>query len=112
VEGDPGRATRAVSREVRVADDARRQLGAVRDWWREHRPAAPELFEQEVASLFALLAESPEIGPAVPVRGARGVRRALLPMTRHHVYYQVRRDSVLVVAVWSAVRGRGPRLAR
>jgi hypothetical protein len=34
-----------------------------------------------------------------------------MPETRYHVYYRVAGpDQVRVVAVWSAVRGRGPRL--
>jgi hypothetical protein len=38
-------------------------------------------------------------------------RRVLLPETRHHVYYRVvAAELVRVVAVWSAVRGRGPRV--
>lgn len=38
-------------------------------------------------------------------------RRLLLPETRHHVYYRVvGAEHVRVLAIWSAVRGRGPRL--
>jgi len=35
----------------------------------------------------------------------------LLHRTRFHIYYVQREDFVVVVAVWSAVRGEGPPLA-
>ena len=44
--------------------------------------------------------------PTVP-----GVRRALLRASRYHVYYVLTDDVVIVLAVWSAVRGAGPSLA-
>jgi hypothetical protein len=36
----------------------------------------------------------------------------LLPKTRNHVYFEVdaERDLVIVLALWGAPRGRGPRL--
>ena len=35
----------------------------------------------------------------------------LMPETRYHVYYRVvGPDRVRIVAIWSAVRSRGPRL--
>ena len=38
-------------------------------------------------------------------------RRVLMPESRYHVYYRVAGpDHVRVVAIWSAVRGRGPTL--
>lgn len=38
------------------------------------------------------------------------VRRVMMRKTRNHVYYVEREDHVLVVAVWGAVKGAGPRL--
>ena len=40
----------------------------------------------------------------------KNVRRVLLRSTRYHVYYVVLTDTVVVLTVWSAVRGSGPDL--
>jgi plasmid stabilization system protein ParE len=41
-----------------------------------------------------------------------GLRRILLRATRYHVYYVSNAETVLILAVWSAVRGAGPDLKR
>lgn len=89
---------------------------AVRDaerharWWRENRPAARLLFDEELAEAFELIRSIPDIGLSYPVAG-RDYRRLLLPRTRYHVYYRlVAEDRLRIVAIWSAVRGRGPAL--
>ena len=37
-------------------------------------------------------------------------RRLLLRRTHYHVYFVPEGDHIVVVAVWSAFRGRGPKL--
>jgi len=77
-------------------------------WWRAHRPAAPGLFAEELETALRTLART----PAVALRYAPmpGVRRLLLPRTHHHLYLVEEAARLLVVAAWSAYRGRGPRL--
>jgi hypothetical protein len=43
-----------------------------------------------------------------------GVRRLYLPATRYHVYYvhEPELHQVVILAVWSAVRGKGPPLGK
>lgn len=101
---------RAVTVLVRLSDEARQQADHVRAWWRANRLGAPTLFEDEVAAALGLLATHPQVGKAARVRGARGVRRVLLPATRYHLYYTTDATGVLVVSLWSAVRRRGPSL--
>jgi hypothetical protein len=60
----------------------------MKTWWRRHRPAAPDLFEQEDVDVE--------------------VRRVLLPRTRNHIYYSVTATEVVVHTVWGAPQGRGP----
>ena len=99
--------------EVIVVPAAEQQIREVDSWWRENRTAAPALFAQELASALFLIESRPRIGrrrrhPAVP-----GLRRVLLRSTRYHVYYvPVTEARVYVLAVWSAVRGKGPQLQR
>jgi len=55
--------------------------------------------------------ESPRRAHAIRAIPGREHRRVLMPESRYHVYYRVAGpDHVRVVAIWSAVRGRGPTL--
>jgi hypothetical protein len=42
--------------------------------------------------------------------GKRSVRRLLLARTHYHLYFVEEPERLYVVAVWSAFRGRGPKL--
>ncbi len=89
---------------------AERQANTVDVWWRENRPKAPNLFMEELAGAITLLEAAPEVGIRyLPARSGR-VRRLLLPRTRYHLYYtyDLPTDTVVIVSVWSSVRGRGP----
>ena len=97
--------------EVVVAAPAHRQIRDVDGWWRENRLAAPDLFAQELASAFETIATHPGVGHRYPHPKVRGVRRTLLRACRYHVYYAHTDEEVVVLAVWSAVRGSGPPLA-
>ena len=80
-------------------------------WWRENRPAARMLFNEELRAALDQIRTAPQLGSAYQVVAGQEHRRLLMPRTRYHVYYRVvGRDRVRVVAVWSAVRARGPRL--
>jgi plasmid stabilization system protein ParE len=94
--------------KVELSAEAQSQVERIDAWWREHRQAAPDLFAEELEEALRTLAET----PAVAVRYAPkpGVRRLLLRRTHHHLYVVGEPARVYVVAVWSAYRGRGPRL--
>jgi plasmid stabilization system protein ParE len=80
-------------------------------WWRENRPAARMRFEEELREALDRIRAAPLSGSAYEVIPGREHRRVLMPETRYHVYYRVAGlDRVRVVAIWSAVRGRGPTL--
>jgi plasmid stabilization system protein ParE len=97
---------------VVTSPEADEDIRLVDGWWREHRPAAPDLFVNELAEAFAILGETPEIGHRYPRPGIPSLRRLLLRATRYHVYYVFDGKIAAVLSVWSAVRGRGPRLRR
>ncbi|MCK6460202.1 MAG: type II toxin-antitoxin system RelE/ParE family toxin [Planctomycetes bacterium] len=97
---------------VLITPEAERQARDVDRWWREHRPAAPGLFLDELAAAIELIGDMPLAGRRYGHGPVRGVRRILLRSTRYHVYYVVRRADALILAVWSAVRGTGPSLRR
>lgn len=92
--------------------EAERQADAIDGWWREHRPDARDLFARELAEARDLIKRTPGIGITYTATSGRTARRVLLPKTRNHIYFEVdaQRDLVIVLAVWGAPRGRGPRL--
>jgi plasmid stabilization system protein ParE len=59
-----------------------------------------------------LLGEMPEVGSPYVKRHGLMVRRILLARTHHHVYYEVDRESgvVMILAIWGVWLGRSPRL--
>jgi plasmid stabilization system protein ParE len=91
------------------ADD---DIRTIDEWWRENRPADPDLFAEELTEAMALLGVVPEMGRRYRHRPIPELRRIILRATRYHIYYVVADDLVTVLAAWSAVRGRGPRLRR
>jgi len=97
---------------VVVSPQAEAQIQTIDEWWRTHRSAATQLFAQELASAFTDLAAMPSLGRHVKHREVKDLRRVLLRSTRYHVYYVATSQSVIVLAVWSAIRGSGPDLKR
>ena len=81
-------------------------------WWRQHRAAAPDLFADELDRALSLIVEHPELGRSWPRPGYPALRRLELRRSRYYVLYEPRptTNEIYVDTVWSAVRGRGPRL--
>lgn len=98
--------------KIRLVGPARRQADVIDRWWRENRPAARDLFAREMSDARRLLSATPDAGAPFTTRRGVVVRRLLLPRTRCHIYYEVHRetDAVMIVAVWGAPRGGGPKL--
>jgi plasmid stabilization system protein ParE len=100
-----------MTRQLVVAPEAEAQIEAIDTWWRENRPASPELFEQELSQAFSTLEVAPEAGHRYSHPEVKGVRRVLLRSTRNHVYYVDTGDIVVILAVWGAVKKSGPDLS-
>lgn len=94
--------------KVEFSAEARSQVERIDAWWRENRWAAPELLADELEEAVRVLGSMPGVG--VPYAPKPGVRRVLLTRTRYHLYIVQEASRVVVVTVWSAYRGRGPRL--
>ena len=95
---------------VVITPEAAEQAHTIDDWWRKERTAAPNLFCEELAAAFALLTDAPQAGRRYSHASVAKVRRILLRATRYHVYYKIHDEAVMVLAVWSAIRGSGPEL--
>jgi plasmid stabilization system protein ParE len=95
--------------KVELSAEAEAQIDEIHAWWQRNRPAASTLFVDELDRALAMLGDMPALG-TVYRAGSQTIRRLLLRRTQHHVYFMPEDDRVLVVAVWSAFRGRGPKL--
>ena len=100
-----------VNKPVRTTSLADLQILELDLWWRANRDKAPNLFEEELAIAFETISKAPGVGKPYASPDVSGVRRILMRATRHHVYYVVQDDQVLVLAVWGAVKKLGPDLS-
>ncbi len=94
--------------KVELSGEARAEVERADAWWRENRPAAPDLFANELDQALIALEGTPGLG--LRYEPKPGICRLLLQRTSYHLYFLVQADRVYVVAVWSAYRGRGPAL--
>jgi plasmid stabilization system protein ParE len=96
---------------VRLTPRALADAKRMKTWWRRHRPKAPDLFEHELDAALERIASMPNLGGVYEQGELRTeVRRLLMPKTRNHVYYAVRGNEIVVLTVWGAPKGRGPKL--
>lgn len=97
---------------VIFSPEAEQCLDYIDTWWRANRDKNPNLFDEEVQRVVALLAATPEMGHEYRVRGRVTVRRVLLKKTRHYLYYWVNEavGVVEVVSIWGTPLKRGPPL--
>jgi len=98
--------------KLQILPRAQAQVRSKRAWWVENRPDAPKLFDEELERAIELLRETPGAGAPWPTARNPAIRRVLMPRTHSHVYFYLdeRTGVVVVLAVWGAARGRGPRL--
>jgi plasmid stabilization system protein ParE len=98
--------------KVKLTPRAQRRIKLLGKWWRENRPNAPNLFEEELAWAQRELISRPHLASHYETVSDKTFRRLLLPRTEQHVYYVVEEAPGLVIihTVWGARRGRGPKL--
>ena len=84
--------------KVRLTPRALSEAKRIKTWWRENRPAAPDLFDDEMAVAIDEIRSMPTIGTLYSATLGAPVRRVLMPATQNHVYYAVHRDQIVVVS--------------
>jgi plasmid stabilization system protein ParE len=97
--------------KLRLSEEAQQEIETIDAWWREHRPAAPLLFLQELREALLQIETNPESG--TPYLGAKKpYRRVVLLKTRYLLYYEYDKAAELlaVASIWSARRRRPPKL--
>jgi plasmid stabilization system protein ParE len=95
-----------------ISTRARHHIEKIQTWWVANRASAPSLFLDELAEAERRLRTNPTFGVVYGAHKSGVVRRVLLTRTSHHLYYRYQRDreELIVLAVWGAPRGRGPKL--
>lgn len=80
-------------------------------WWRVHRASAASL-RALLQPAFEQLLAAPLVGKVYPHRRVPGARKLLVRGTPYAIYYRadLEREEITVLAVWSAMRRRGPPL--
>jgi plasmid stabilization system protein ParE len=99
-----------VTFRVEFTDAATEQAQTAAAWWHANRPAAPELFDIELAYALDLLARMPSLTQVWGEIEGKPVRKARLPRTGHALYFTIEHDLVTVHAVWHGARGSEPPL--
>jgi plasmid stabilization system protein ParE len=95
--------------KVELSEEAHGQVLEIDTWWRQNRPAAPNLFTEEIDRLLLLLEARPNLGTPYDT-GAKTVRRVLLRRSHYYLYVVEHGDTLQVVSVWSVYRGSRPKL--
>ena len=95
---------------VEVTSRAAIQIETAARWWSTNRPAAPEVIRVDFQEAVALLSSQPGVGAKSKSPRYPELRRLYLSRVRYHIYYQVLRDKIVIVAFWHASRGIGPRV--
>lgn len=92
--------------------EATRQAEEIEAWWKEHRAAAPGLFQAEVSEAIVFLENAPELGVEVPSERLPTLRRIQLRRTKVHIYFvtDASASEVTILAFWGAQRGSPPDL--
>ncbi len=75
--------------KVTVSPEAVAEVVRIATWWRENRPAAPRLFQNELDDALVLIAEQPEIGTRARSKRVGNARIVELRRSRYRVFYQV-----------------------
>ena len=95
---------------VLITPEAQAQFDLRRQWWREHREKAPDLFDEEFMAVVERIGSAPGSFPIHLQRHERTIRRCLMPKTRCHLYFETFEEAgvVWVVAAAGGQRRRRP----
>jgi plasmid stabilization system protein ParE len=87
---------------VSLRSEAAAEIARARSWYEDHKPGLGVAFEETLTATLGLIRENPKAFPVAH----RDVRRALLHRFPYAVYYQLRRNSIRIVACLHQRRDR------
>lgn len=95
--------------KIRISGRAKRELKRLDKWWRANRDEK-DIFIDEFELMARVIREQPNLGRPYYGASEDEVRRVQMATTRYHIYYALKEDEVVILSIWGAVRGRGPKL--
>ena len=95
---------------IRVTKRADGHIERAAIWWEQNRPLSPGALDEELAEAFSLLTSQSAIGAPALNTKTRGVRRVHLARVHYYLYYRVRGEQIVVLALWHTSRGTAPPL--
>lgn len=95
---------------VEISSVAAERIAEVRQWWRRNRPAASDVFSDELDALisrFAQMTPRSRLGTLYATTGDGQLWRFRLPASQQNVFYTVdeERQLVQIRTIWGAQRG-------
>ncbi|HVW24898.1 MAG TPA: hypothetical protein VHC69_05980 [Polyangiaceae bacterium] len=96
--------------KVVLSEEAEQDLMEIHAWWLEHHGDAPTKFIEEFIQTRHEIGRKPFIRKVYSVRKGVVIRRWLMTETVKHVYFTVEEDTVIILRIWDARRGVGPKL--
>ena len=96
--------------QVRITQRAVAQIEAAERWWSVNRLKAPDAFLDDLQAALQLLAIQPGIGTRIANTRLAGVRRLHLGRVRYFIFYRVKGNELMVLALWHASRRSVPPL--
>jgi len=95
---------------IEVSGVAAAQIRAAEEWWRDHRPKAPNAVREDLERASSLLAMHPQVGARARNVALTGVRRLHLARIRYDLYYRVvaAEKRIEILGFWHRSRGTGP----
>ena len=88
-----------MSRPIRLAASARRELGEAARWHEKQRPGLGRELKEAVSSVLRIIAEQPEVGSRLRSRLQRSLLRYLVPRFPYQVIYYATERDLVVLAV-------------
>lgn len=103
-----------MSRRIRYLAQALEHIETRHAWWRKNRSDAANQVMNEVDRLLELLQRNPHLGQLYSHRHLEGVHSVKLEKTPYRLNFVVddEADEVVVLALHSKQKKRGPRLPR
>jgi hypothetical protein len=96
--------------KVDLSDRALREMQRIDASWRK-RASSPDVFLDELEETIEAIEVRGLFGVFYDAKGKHRVHRLLMKKSEYHVYLVRKSDDlVIVVAIWSARRKRGPKL--
>lgn len=98
--------------DIEISDLAKAQIRTAEEWWRLHRPKAPNAIREELERAGSIISVQPEVGARALNISLPGVRRLHLARVRYYVYYWLLADPerIEILVFWHESRGSSPPL--